>query len=72
MQIVDYFYTAQQAAKVLGINRITIWRWMNSNKLHAQHIGSPKRGIVLIPKWEIELLKENVTKRNKSIGKELG
>jgi excisionase family DNA binding protein len=53
MKIVDYFYTAQQATKVLGINRITIWRWMKSGKITFQQVGRE----VLIPKWEIDLIK---------------
>jgi excisionase family DNA binding protein len=53
MEIGDYFYTENQAAQLLGINRITIWRWIKNGKFNAQHIG----GIVLIPKWEVELLK---------------
>lgn len=28
MKILDYFYTESQAAKQLGLNRITIWRWI--------------------------------------------
>lgn len=61
MQIVYYFYTEQQAAKLLGVNRITIWRWIRNGKLNTQQVGRE----VLIPKWEIELLQENVNKRNK-------
>jgi excisionase family DNA binding protein len=61
MKIIDYFYTAQQAAKLLGVNRITIWRWMKSGKFSTQQVGRE----VLIPKWEIELLQENVNQHNK-------
>lgn len=53
MEIGDYFYTENQAAKLLGINRITVWRWIKNGKFNTQRIG----GIVLIPKWEVELLK---------------
>jgi excisionase family DNA binding protein len=53
MEIGDYFFTEKQAAKLLGINRITVWRWVKNGKLNAQYIC----GIVLIPKWEVELLK---------------
>lgn len=58
MQILDYFYTEQQASEILNINRITIWRWINTNKINAQRIGNKKRSIVLIPRWEIDLIKE--------------
>jgi excisionase family DNA binding protein len=53
MKIGDYFYTEKQAAKLLGITRITIWRWVRGGKLNAQYIDR----IVLIPKCEVELLK---------------
>lgn len=52
MQIVDYFYTEQQAAKLLGVNRITIWRWIKEGKFSTQQVGRE----VLIPKWEIDIL----------------
>lgn len=53
MQIADYFFTETQAAKELGVNRITIWRWINSGRFNIQRIGR----IVFIPKWEVEILK---------------
>jgi len=53
MKILDYFYTESQAANLLGVNRITIWRWIKDNKFNIQLIGK----VVLIPKWEIELIK---------------
>ncbi len=58
MKIMDYFYTAQQAAIVLGINRITIWRWTKIGKLTFQQVGRE----MLIPKWQIDLIKEEQTK----------
>lgn len=60
MQITDYFYTAQQAATVLNINRITIWRWMKSGKVTFQQVGRE----VLIPKWEVDLIAETKTRGN--------
>jgi len=61
MNLADYFYTEQQAADLLTINRITIWRWIKAGKFNTQRIG----GVVLIPKWEIDILRENVNKRHK-------
>jgi len=55
MQIIDYFYTEKQAARMLGVNRITIWRWIKSGRFNIQHVGRE----VLIPKWEVELIREN-------------
>jgi excisionase family DNA binding protein len=53
MQILDHFYTESQAAKELGINRITIWRWIKSGRFNIQRIGK----VVFIPKWEIDIIK---------------
>jgi excisionase family DNA binding protein len=53
MNIMDYFYTEQEAAKLLGVNPITIWRWVKAGKLDLQHVGRE----ALIPKWEIEVLR---------------
>lgn len=52
MKISDVFYTEKQASEVLGVNRITIWRWAKKGKLNTQHVG----GVVFIPKEEIDLL----------------
>ena len=57
MQISDYFYTEDQAANQLGINRITIWRWIKAGKLNVQKVGN----VVFIPKEEINTIK---TKEN--------
>ena len=54
MKILDYFYTESQAAELLGVNRITIWRWIKNGNFNVQRIGS----IVFIPKWEVDLAKE--------------
>jgi len=53
MKILDYFCTESQTAELLGVNRITIWRWIRKGKFNIQRIGS----VVFIPKWEVELLK---------------
>jgi excisionase family DNA binding protein len=53
MEILDYFYTAGQAAKLLNVNRITVWRWIRQGKLDTQQVGRE----VLIPKWEADLLR---------------
>jgi len=54
VNISDYFYTVQQAAERLSVNRITIWRWLNSGRFNVQRVGRES----LIPKWEVELIKE--------------
>ena len=60
MHIVDYFYTEQQAAKLLGVNRITIWRWIKQGKFSVQQVGRE----VLIPKWEVELIQQARDKKH--------
>lgn len=52
MRILDYFYTESGAARQLGVNRITIWRWIKKGKLNIQRVG----GVVFIPREEIDLL----------------
>jgi excisionase family DNA binding protein len=61
MKIVDFFYTEDQAAKQLNVNRITIWRWIKEGKFDIQRVGRE----VLIPKWEVELLRLNKQNRRK-------
>jgi excisionase family DNA binding protein len=53
MKIVDFFYTEDQAAKEMNVNRITIWRWIKEGRFDIQRVGRE----VLIPKWEVELIK---------------
>jgi hypothetical protein len=33
---------------------MTVWRWIKQKRFDAQHIGR----VVLIPKWQIELIRE--------------
>ncbi len=61
MNILDFFYTEGQAAQALNVNRLTIWRWIKEGKLDIQRVGRE----VLIPKWEIELMKSNRQKCKK-------
>ena len=56
MQILDYFYTERQAAELLRVNRITIWRWIKSGKLDIQRAG----GVVFIPKEQIDSLQSTM------------
>lgn len=53
INILDFFYTESQVAKLLKVNRITIWRWIKNGKFNVQYVGRE----VLIPKWEVELLR---------------
>jgi excisionase family DNA binding protein len=58
IKISDLFYTEIEAARALGFNRITIWRWIKQGKLHSQHIGN----VVFIPREEIDLIQMTRTK----------
>lgn len=54
MNISNYFYTIQQSAEQLSVNRVTIWRWLKNDKFNIQRVGRE----TLIPRWEVELMKE--------------
>ncbi len=58
INILDFFYTEGQVARLLKVNRITIWRWIKNGKFNVQYVGRE----VLIPKWEVELIKEGKKK----------
>lgn len=60
MKICDYFFTQTEAAKVLGVKPITVWRYINGGVLDCQRVG----GVVLIPKWEVELMKMKLRKKS--------
>lgn len=61
MKIQDFFYTEQQAAEALGVKPITIWRRIKAGSFNIERIGK----MVLIPKWEVELVKAANMKHNK-------
>jgi excisionase family DNA binding protein len=48
--VADSYYTLNQAAEVLGIDRHTIWRWIAAGKLASEKVG----GTVLIEKSLID------------------
>jgi excisionase family DNA binding protein len=62
MKISDHFFTESQVASIFGVNRITIWRWIKEGKFDTQKIGQE----VLIPKWQVELIKEDKAKRERT------
>jgi excisionase family DNA binding protein len=33
------YYSVSQAAQILGVSRVTIWRWIRSGQLRAVHLG---------------------------------
>ena len=50
MTITEQFYTLQETADRLGVNRITIWRWIKAQKLEAQTAG----GVVFIDRHLVD------------------
>lgn len=42
-----------EAARILGVHRATIWRWVKAGKLSGKRIGA----VVLIPRGAVECLK---------------
>ena len=48
----DLFYTQNEAANRLNVDRTTVWRWIRAGKLEAQKVG----GAVLIEKEVVEAL----------------
>ena len=53
MKIADEYYTLTEAATRLGVNRLTIRRWLQAGKLEAQRAG----GVVFIERAIVENLK---------------
>ena len=56
MELSEYFLTVGECAKVLGVSRVTVWRWTKEGRLNAQYIGRE----AAIPKWQVELMKEEL------------
>jgi len=55
MDIAHYFYTENQVTDLLGVNRITICRWIKGRRFNIQRVGREAP----IPKWEVELIQES-------------
>jgi len=52
--LADDLMTVPKAAKALGHPKMTLYRWIDTAKIHAIKLG----GILFIPKSEIERLKK--------------
>jgi excisionase family DNA binding protein len=55
MTLDEVYCTTGQAAKRLGVNRLTIQRWVKAGKLSGERVGN----VTLIPIVEVERLGEN-------------
>jgi len=49
-QILGDFYTLGDAAKMIGVSRVTLWRWIKSGRLKVVRVGRE----VLIEKRLVE------------------
>ncbi len=59
----QYHYTLSEAAQHLGVNRMTLSRWLKTGKIEAYRVGRKR----MFPKWEIELLKEQRDRKKGTI-----
>ena len=59
----QYYYTLSEAAQRLGVNRMTLSRWLKTGKIEAYRVGRKR----MFPKWEIELLKEQCNRKKGTI-----
>ena len=50
----DYVYTIEETADLMEVNRSTVYRWLRAGRLPGEDIG----GVVLIPRWAVEIIKE--------------
>jgi len=57
--ITDEFVTVPEAAKQLGRPKMTLYRWIEANRLIAVTFG----GILFIPKSEVERLNKERNKK---------
>ena len=48
----EHVYTITEAARLLGMNRATIRRWIKTGKLDAENIG----GVVLLQKQQVDFI----------------
>jgi len=53
--MIDEFLTVPKAAKQLGKSKMTLYRWIEANKLIAITFG----GILFVPKSEVERCRQN-------------
>ena len=58
----EYVYTIQEAAGILSVSRETVRRWMIAGKLSGESIG----GAVLLPRWAVDMLKQERGTRGNS------
>lgn len=51
MPLSDFYMTRDQVAKLFGVGRQSVWRWLAAGRMSYEKIGRE----ILVPKWEVEL-----------------
>lgn len=64
---IDGFFAPKQAADILGISRMTIFRWLKSGRATAVLVAGQR----LITETELNRLKNETEKRSQPEGKNL-
>ncbi|MDQ3228016.1 MAG: helix-turn-helix domain-containing protein, partial [Chloroflexota bacterium] len=54
----DRYYTVAQAAALLGVSRVSVWRWIRDGQLPAQRLG---QRTTRIKREDVDLLRGAVT-----------
>lgn len=52
-RVKEKYWTAGEAAKIVGVNYVTMWRWIRKGNLKAERLGRE----VLVEKQTVEALK---------------
>lgn len=59
-QVAKDFLTLGQAARTIGVTRVTLWRWMKAGKIEGYRLGRE----VFIEKMAVEKLKRSRARGN--------
>lgn len=54
------FYTPQEFADIVGVHRLTVYRWIETNKIDSIKIG---QRVIRIPKRELEKHMNNMNNK---------
>lgn len=56
--------TGGQVAKLLGVDRVTVWKWRRDGKIHADTVLLPGGCVYVYPCSEVKRLKKDRRKRS--------
>lgn len=57
-------YTVGNAAKLLGVTRMTVYRWINDKKVLSVELG----GVTFVPRCEVKRIVAEVAAEQKNVG----